>query len=312
MNNQPLVSILMNCYNSEKFLKETLISVWSQTYGNWQLVFVENHSTDKSISILEEIAKGDERLVFVKTPKHVPLGEAREYGLQFCTGDYISFLDTDDLWLPEKLERQIQVFDMHPETSLCYSSAEYINEKSNVFSRIILKPKAGNLFGANLADYEVNFQTVMINRSILDRIDPPYFDPRLSYSPDHDLVMRVLAVGKAVCMNEILVSYRVRGGSLSDKTMHLWAKESAYTYCKLKKEGYISSQSTREQRFQALAQIAVQRAKFMIILGETKKARATLNRFKFIKTRYFLYWLICYCPLSSFLLKIRNRLVQLT
>lgn len=300
----------MNCYNSEKFLKETLGSVWSQTYENWRLVFVDNHSTDNSVTILKEIAKGDERLVFVKTPKHVSLGEAREFGLTFCRGDYICFLDTDDIWLPKKLERQIRVFETHPETSLCYSSAEHINEKSNVFSRTRLKPKTGNLFGANLADYEVNFQTLMIKRSILDKIDPPYFDPRLSYSPDHDLVMRVLAVGKAVCMNDILVSYRVRGGSLSDKTMHLWAKESAYTYCKLKKEGYISSQSTREQRFQALAQIAVQRAKFMIILGETKKARAALNRFKFTKARYFRYWLISHLPFSPLIFKIRSKFFQ--
>lgn len=306
----PSISILMNCYNSEKTLKETLASVWKQTYTNWQLVFVDNHSTDNSVTILKEIAKGDERLVFVKTPKHMPLGEAREFGLAFCTGDYISFLDTDDIWLPEKLERQIETFECDPEICLCYTSAELINEKGNVFSKIKLKPKGGNLFGQNLANYEVNFQTVMIRKSVLERVDPPYFDPNLSFSPDHDLIMRVLAVGKAVSMEEILVSYRVRGGSLSDKTMHLWAKESAYTYRKLKKTRYVEKFSTKDQRIKALGQIALQKARFFIRTGERAKARLQLNRFKFQQPVVFLLWLACFFPWLTNILEMRKRIIQ--
>lgn len=311
MDKSPLASILMNCYNSEKFLKETLASVWGQTYRNWQLVFVENHSTDQSRKILEDHAQGDERLVLVQTPAHMPLGEAREYGLQFCKGDYISFLDTDDIWLPEKLERQLEVFARDPETCLCYTSAELINEKGNVFSKKKLKPKAGNLFGQNLSDYEVNFQTVMIKRSTLDRVHPPCFDPKLSYSPDYDLIMRVLAEGKAICLQDILVQYRVRGGSLSEKTTHLWAKELAYTFRKLKKSGYLASLSTKKQELAALAKMDLQRWRCHIRSRNLRKARSILRKHRFRRSVFFLLWLLSFCPFLPDILILRRKLIQL-
>jgi hypothetical protein len=150
----------------------------------------------------------------------------------------------------------------------------------------------------------------MIKRSILDKLDPPYFDPFLSYSPDHDLFMRVLAEGKAVSLNDLLVRYRFRKSSLSEKTMHLWAKESAYTYRKLKRAGYMAEKSTKKQQMKALAQIAVERAKFLVVKGETKRARKVLTRFRFVKVKNMLCWLACSLPFCTFAYKARGKFFQ--
>ena len=96
----PKVSILMNCYNGEKFLKKAIESIYAQTYQNWEILFVDNQSTDRSL----EVAKSfDERLRIIPTPEFMNLGQAREFGLGHATGEYLAFLDVDDLWLPQKL-----------------------------------------------------------------------------------------------------------------------------------------------------------------------------------------------------------------
>ena len=104
----PLVSILMNCYNGEKYLEVALKSVFDQTYKNWELVFWDNLSSDKSEEILKRFK--DPRVKYFKSDIHTSQYEARNKGIEKCEGDILAFLDVDDFWLPEKLEQQIKLF----------------------------------------------------------------------------------------------------------------------------------------------------------------------------------------------------------
>ena len=94
------ISVLMNCYNSESYLKKAIDSVYSQTYDNWEIIFIDNCSTDNSA----RIAKGyDKRLKYIKTKKNIPLGSARKFGIKYCS-NFVAILDTDDIWIENALE----------------------------------------------------------------------------------------------------------------------------------------------------------------------------------------------------------------
>jgi len=295
MNNQSLVSVLMNCYNSEKYLEETLISLVNQTYLNWQLVFVDNCSTDNSNVIVDKY-KRDSRVIYLKTPCHMPLGEAREYGLKWCSGDFICFLDTDDIWRSDKLERQLKFLQNNSEILLCYSSYFLIDEKSQITGRRKFKSRSGDLFGYNLANYEINFQTVMVRRKALELVSRPYFDPSLKFSPDYNLLMHILACGQAACMNEKLVYYRKSSGSLTQKSIALWGKESEYTYHQLDKMGILKNKSTGLQRRQALAKIAYYKAEHCIAEDDYHGARELLREYCCTNYKYLILYLISYFP----------------
>lgn len=106
-----LVSIIMPCYNGEKYLPDAIQSVINQTFPDWELIIVDDHSTDNSITIIEEFCKKESRIRFFHTAKSTGLpATPRNLGIQEARGRYIAFLDCDDMWLPTKLERQIPLF----------------------------------------------------------------------------------------------------------------------------------------------------------------------------------------------------------
>ncbi|MEO0827014.1 MAG: glycosyltransferase family 2 protein [Cyanobacteria bacterium J06639_16] len=105
---EPLVSVLMNCYNGETYLREAIDCVLAQTYQNWELIFWDNQSTDRSAEIFKSY--GDARLKYFRAPEHTELGAARARAFQHLSGEFVAVLDADDLWLPHKLEKQIPHF----------------------------------------------------------------------------------------------------------------------------------------------------------------------------------------------------------
>ena len=99
----------MNCYNGEQFLKDAIYSVFAQTYQNWELIFWDNQSTDKSKEIIQKFKNA--KIKYFYSEEHTNLGEARAEAINRASGDLIAFLDVDDLWEPEKLSKQILVFE---------------------------------------------------------------------------------------------------------------------------------------------------------------------------------------------------------
>lgn len=292
-----MISILMNCYNSEKYLDETLQSLMAQDYENWQLVFVDNHSTDRSVEILRRYFDSDDRLLYIKTPQHCPLGEAREFGLAHCQGDMICFLDTDDIWQPQKLRRQVDCLLSKPYILLCYSAYFFIDGESKKIGQRNLGFREGDMFGCNLANYEINFQTVMIRRQALDVIDAPYFNPNLKYSPDYNLFMRILAAGEAVCLEEKLVKYRRAANSLTAKSIDLWGSESEYTYLQMEKSGVLMAKSTKRERALARAKIGYYKAASAMLHGEYTRAQAMLKPGRLLNYMYCGLYLLSKWPL---------------
>ena len=135
-NNQSLVSVIMNCYNGESFLHESIKSVLFQTYENWELIFWDNRSNDKSAEIFKSY--NDKRFKYYYTSKHTLLSEARNEAIKRASGEFIAFLDTDDFWEKDKLELQMPLFD-DLKVGVVYGNVFCINEKLNKKKELVLK-----------------------------------------------------------------------------------------------------------------------------------------------------------------------------
>ena len=129
-----LVSIIMNCYNGEKYLREALDSIIDQTYKNWELIFWDNLSTDNSANIV--LSYNDHRIKYFCSKTHTLLYEARNLAIEESLGGYLAFLDVDDYWNSTKLEKQMLVFSKNSEVAIVYSNYCFKNEIKNTFKEV--------------------------------------------------------------------------------------------------------------------------------------------------------------------------------
>ena len=138
MNN--LVSIIMPCHNGEKYIRDAINSVLSQTYTDWELLIVDDNSSDNSANIIEDFCKKDERIKLLHTEKSTGLpATARNIGINAARGRFIAFLDCDDIWLPVKLEHQIPLFKMK-NVAVVFSYYAKMNEEGDFQNRLVSSP----------------------------------------------------------------------------------------------------------------------------------------------------------------------------
>lgn len=134
-----LVSIITPCFNSEKYISETVQSILHQTYENWELILVDDGSKDETFAILSKFASQDIRVKTFQLEKNSGAGVARNFGIQQASGNYIAFLDADDLWKPEKLEKQL-TFMEYQNIPFTFSFYETIDEVGNLRNETITTP----------------------------------------------------------------------------------------------------------------------------------------------------------------------------
>ena len=132
VNNKPLVSVIMNCFNGEVFMSEAIKTVLSQTYQNWELIFWDNQSKDRSAEIFKSF--NDKRLKYYYSDKHTSLYQARNLAIEKSNGEFISFLDVDDLWEKNKLELQMHFFS-NPEVGVVFSNLWITKKNVNTHSK---------------------------------------------------------------------------------------------------------------------------------------------------------------------------------
>lgn len=134
-----LVSIIIPTYNTEKFIGATLQSVQNQTYQNWEMILVDDASTDDTVKIIQDFAANDHRIKLSVLPKNSGNGYARNVALEKATGKYIAYLDADDLWFPTKLEKQIQFLKTN-NLPFTFSFYDCIDEDGNSLHRRVQAP----------------------------------------------------------------------------------------------------------------------------------------------------------------------------
>jgi len=222
MENKPLVSVIMNCYNSETYLKEAIESVLNQTYENFELIFWDNQSTDNSAEIVHTF--DDKRIKYFYAPEHTSLGEGRNRALQKAQGEYISFLDCDDLYLPQKLEKTLACFD--EETGIVYTNGftlyEHNGEKKPFYTNT---QPSGALFEEWLSSYQVMIPSVMFKKEVLNSLEY-WFDNRFSMIEEFDFFIRIAKTYKVGYVDEKLCLWRAHSGSLTWSKKELFEKEN--------------------------------------------------------------------------------------
>lgn len=139
-NNKPLVSVIMPMHNSEPYIADAIKSVQAQTYKNWELIVIDDASTDASRDIVRQYMENDARISLLINPRPIGMpSEPRNYGIKSANGSFIAFLDSDDMWLPSKLAQQLPLFRDN-RTAVVYSDYEKIDEKGNRSARVVMAP----------------------------------------------------------------------------------------------------------------------------------------------------------------------------
>jgi len=212
----PLVSIITPTFNSEKFITEVIKSIQNQTYTNWEMIIVDDCSSDKTVSITSNFAQFDARIKLFQLEKNSGTGVARNKGLSEAKGRFISFLDSDDLWKPIKLEKQMD-FLLKNKLPFTFSFYECIDEEGKPFNKIVKAPR-------NLTYKQLFFCNYIGNLTGIYDVD--YFGKitisSIRKRQDWMLWLSILKkVKTAQPVPESLAYYRIRENSISASKLDL-------------------------------------------------------------------------------------------
>lgn len=288
-NQQPLVSIIMNCFNGEKYLKQAINSIFSQSYTNWELIFIDNNSNDRSQEIALSFGK---RVNYFKLDKTINLSSARKYGFSKITGEWLAFLDTDDYWFKNKLQVQIN-FLKNTDYIFCYSSIKEINTNDELIR--IRKPRYENgpHLKNQLISFDINMVTPLIKvKALID--NNILFDENIVASEEYNLFIRLASKGDFSSIQDVLGAWRVGESTLTNKSIEYWFKDREYTIKQL-----IQENPTLEKEIYYEIKIALNRAKyykarFLISKENWSEARKTLSLISTDSLIYFVLYCISY------------------
>jgi len=206
---EKLVSIIVPLYNNQLFVEMTLKSVIEQTYKNWELIVIDDCSTDKSFDLVMEYSKKDDRVKVLKNNKNQGVVATRNRGITLANGEYIAFLDSDDLWKKEKLEKQINFMEKN-NFALSYTGYDKITENGDFRGIVEVSEKV--TYASSLKGNIMGCLTVIYSQKILGK---KYFK-EIEMSEDHVLWLEIIKEIE-VCygLNESLAQYRVLKNSRS-------------------------------------------------------------------------------------------------
>ena len=216
----PLISVLMNCFNGEEFLKESIGSLIQQSYKNWELIFWDNKSSDRSIEIASLF--DDERIFIFKSTFHTNLGKARQNAIKKVRGNYLAFLDVDDLWEKEKLAKQVKEF-RDENIGISFTNSLYFSTKRK--EKLYKNKTKFNLNTKSLiVNYPLSLNSIMIDVKKLKSLRYD-FDKNYNHICDFDLMVRLSTISKVKYLNEVLSGWRIHGKNESFKRKELFIKE---------------------------------------------------------------------------------------
>ena len=214
MENQPLVSVIMPCYNMASYISDSIKSVVDQTYPHWELLVVDDASTDETVNIIKSYAQSDARIRFAVKKQNSGIADTRNQCIQMAQGRFLAFLDADDIWHPEKLEKQLN-FMTEKNIGFSYSTYDWIDEDGKTLNRFI--NTIGNLdYETYLRNTIIGCSTVMVDVKITGDVVVPKFRT----SEDTATWLDILKKGfLAYAIDEPLVSYRIRRRSASSNKL---------------------------------------------------------------------------------------------
>ena len=284
MNDSPLFSVIINCHNGEEFLQETLDSIWTQTFQDYEVIYWDNQSTDKSYQIANSQKKSNLRCF--KSVKFTPLGEARNQAVERAKGKWICFLDADDLWKPNKLLRQSEIIKGNPDYGVIYGNFDQIDKNGGIIIKSCIEEsdlKTGLIYQYLIKKNFIGLLTATIKRDAYTRIEK--IPSNLNNREDHFLFLKLSKFTKFYSIKASDCKYRIHEHNISKNRFESY--NEAIFIRKYFKE--ISTVKSIQLKFKIYAyflfykyfskfnKIKKKRKKSIYIWGTGKLAKETLN-----------------------------------
>ena len=294
-----LVTIITPSYKSEKFISQTIESVLSQTYQNWEMIIVDDASPDNSNNIIEKYCQKDARIKLIKIEINSNPAVARNRAIKEAKGRYIAFLDADDIWMPNKLTRQIPIFE-NKKIGICICDSYFFNDKG-IVKQIYKnrKPPVGSVFKELLGRYFISLETAIIRKSSLDSLDE-WFDNRFNMIEEYDLFVRIGYKWNVGYVDEVLAKWRIHDDSWTWSYSKDFPIEREMMLKKLEKyiPDFLSIYSNEVYLINRTCDF--ENARLYWSSNEKKKARDLLKPYMYTGFKWYVAYMMAYFPYGFF------------
>lgn len=289
----PQVTVIMNCYNGQRYLREAIDSVYAQDMADWEIVFWDNQSTDESPQIARSY---DQRLRYFRAEQRTSLSPARALALVQARGNFIAFLDVDDVWYPNTLSRLVAGMDDSEHVyAVCYGGFQNIDGNGAHLKRTLYPARRGNVFDCFLHQFEITPCAAMLRNSVLQRTGLT-FDPHLTASEEYCLFMQLAVDHPFHALPEVVAKYRIHEGALTNKTIAKWAEEWQFTLDLIVNQHPGIIERYREGFCHAQARVDYYHARYLMYSNRPHEARRKLWPHRFLSGRYFILAFLAFFP----------------
>jgi len=287
----PKFSVIMNCHNGEKYLREAIDSVYTQTFQDWEIIFWDNVSTDSTAEIAQSY---DGRLRYFRGSSMLTLGAARKAAVKEASSDWIAFLDCDDYWYKNKLELQSKGLE-GKDYILGYAGINEITMGGSLIRGLRPQHRSGYIFEKLLYQFEVHLASSVVRRQALEFYDFN-FDEAMTMYEEYNLFMRLAAKGKVLAMQDIVAAYRIGPGTLSHKQLSKLGVERHHTLNQLKEDNPGIEKLYPQAFREAHARGKYYEARYLVSVGMMKEAKQAMHSISGVDYRYRFLWLALSVP----------------
>ena len=290
------VSIIMNGHNAERYLKEAICSALSQTYKNFEIIFFDNYSEDRTPEIVSSFK--DARIKYHRSSEFLALGEARNRAIELSNGEFIAFLDCDDIWLDTKLEKQIPIFD-DQKIGIVISNSIFFNDKGDL-KKLYRHghPPQGLVFRNLINNYFISLETAVIRKGALLSLDH-WFDTRFSMIEEYDLFIRLSYRWELKCVPDVLAKWRVHSSSWTWSRRELFVEEREIFKNKLVKSFPEFTRADFPIEYRSLDRmVAWEKARDAWVRGSKSKAKNLMKQYRFDSVRWLFIYFVMFLEIS--------------
>lgn len=272
VSNQPMITVITPTFNRERFIGEAIESVMKQTYDNLEHFIIDDGSEDNTKELVENYQKKDGRIHYFYQ-ENQGQSAARNIGLKHARGDYICFLDSDNYWFLNKLEKSLTGFQKYPETDILYGDCVAVNEAGDVISRKGMKRHSGYIAPLLLRDNFVSMNTSMVRKRCFEEMGG--FEAKDRLSEDYELWLRFSSKYRFYYLPEYLAYYRVMENQISsDKKSRFKANETIILNFLEKYQTSVTSAEARK----GLCAFYTRKARYYASIGEKKAALEAIGK----------------------------------
>ena len=286
---EPLVSVVINYLNGIEFIHEALDSVIKQSYKNWEIILFDNASKDNLNLELRKYESYASKIYYYKNNETVNLASARNQALKETQGEFVAFLDCDDLWHKDKLFKQLREFN-NESIGCVYTNYVHFNNNGLRNKAFLKEMPSGDLYNELMFNDFMCFSSLMIRREIFEKTQI-YFDPVLNFVEDEDFLIRISRDWQFGYVDSVLTEYRMHDNSLTASARLEFRDEEDYLL-EVYREEFNDFNDEKSNYYRNILQ--KNRAVTLWRLGEGKKARRIMYLLAFNNFRFFVIFMAMY------------------